>query len=69
MLRRNKIKGIVNVNLLIGKDGKAKLMHIEMHEPTFAFEGMEPWYRIEKYVCPKSSGISFKSSSKVVFGK
>mgnify|MGYP003302971189 CR=1 FL=1 len=50
VLRRNKIKGIVNVNLLIGKDGKAKLMHIEMHEPTFAFEGMEPWYRIEKYV-------------------
>ena len=50
VLRRNKIKGIVNVNLLIGKDGKAKLMHIEKHEPTFAFEGMEPWYRIEKHV-------------------
>lgn len=46
ILSRNKIKGIVEIGLVIKKNGKAKLQYIEINEPSFRYEGRNSWNKI-----------------------
>lgn len=46
ILSRNKIKGIVEIGLVIKKNGKAKLQYVEINEPSFRYEGRNSWNKI-----------------------
>ncbi len=59
-LRRNRIKGNVNIGLLIKKNGKAKLQYVEMHEPTFSYEGRDSWDDISGEISSEIKRITKK---------
>ena len=46
ILRRNNIKGSVKVELMIKKNGKAKLHNIDIERQRFSFKGVDSWTRI-----------------------
>lgn len=60
MLRKSRITGLVNVNLLIKKNGKAKLLDIEAHELMFTWKDNKPWYKIEKKIKKEIKRITGK---------
>lgn len=59
-LRRNKIKGNVNIELLIKKSGKAKLQNVNIHERTFSYEGMDSWDKISNDISHELNKITEK---------
>lgn len=50
ILRRNNVKGIVKVRLLIKKNGKAEALFVETREQPFSYEGKDRWEKIEKEI-------------------
>lgn len=46
ILRRNDVKGNVRVELMIKKNGKAKLHNIDIERQRFSFKGVDSWTRI-----------------------
>ena len=58
ILRRNNIKGIVKAEILIKKNGKAKLLHTEVREQAFQYEGCDSWEKIEKEIYDETKRIT-----------
>lgn len=46
ILRRNNIKGSVKVELMIKKNGKAKLLEVYLQDQRFSFKGVNSWTKI-----------------------